>query len=200
MNNRLLMTQSEFAGRRGVRPSAVSNWKKAGHLVWAEDDTGRLKIDVEKTEARLNSKVDSTRGRPAKSATAGPSAAAAGPRDEDGDQGGDENPRNALVRQQVIEKTLKNQMTAGKLVPLEEAERRGNEMSRQARERVMSVIRDERERLAAESDPRNIYAILESAFDRMFSDLAADIEQGALTAEDIADAEVDEGGDSEEAA
>lgn len=191
MNNRLLMTQSEFAAHRQVGKSAVSNWKRAGHLIFVEGPTGKLMIDVARTEARLNARVDPTRGRPSggmaeAAATPMPSAAV-------DDDGGEPlaNPRIDLVREQVIEKQLKNKKAAGELVLLAEYERRAGEMGRQARERVMSVVRDLAERLAMESDPRQIISLMEASLDRTFSDMAADIEQGALDGETHAEAVVD---------
>lgn len=191
MNNRLLMTQSEFAAHRQVGKSAVSNWKRAGHLIFVEGPTGKLMIDVARTEARLNARVDPTRGRP--SGGVAEAAAAPMPNAAVYDDGGEPlaNPRIDLVREQVIEKQLKNKKAAGELVPLAEYERRSGEMSRQARERVMSVVRDQAERLGMESDPRQIISLLETSFDRMFNDMAADIEQGALDGETLAEAVVD---------
>lgn len=198
MNNPL-MRKGEFARHRGVKPSAVSNWNKRGLLVFAEGPGGQLLVDVVKTEARLNANVDTTRGRPSggTAAAAGAPAAPQEPADAPGGGAAIANPRIDLVRQQVIEKTLKNRRDAGELVVLAEYERRAAEMGRQSRERVMSAIRGLAERLATETDPRQIITLCEGEIDRIFNDLAADIEQGALSADDDADA--DSVADEEEA-
>lgn len=189
MNKRLLMTQSEFATHRGVRRSAVSNWKKAELLVWAEGEDGRLLVDVERTEARLASRLDQGRGRPKSSeveAALRPAEAGAVR------QTGEENSREELRREDVINRRLKNRKEAGELVPLAEYERRAVEATRQCRERVMSVVRTQAERLGTETDPRTIVNLLEAEMDRVFLDLASGIEEGSLVVDDLAEAE---GGD-----
>ncbi|MEG8021810.1 hypothetical protein [Sphingomonas aerolata] len=63
-----LMTKGEFAVHRGVGKSAVSNWAKKDLLVMGECPTsGAIKVDVERTEARINARVDPMRGRPSAS-------------------------------------------------------------------------------------------------------------------------------------
>ncbi|WP_430635034.1 hypothetical protein [Sphingomonas hankookensis] len=60
-----LLTKGEFALHRGVGKSAVSNWSKKGLLVMGEcPETGAIKVDVERTDARINARVDPMRGRP----------------------------------------------------------------------------------------------------------------------------------------
>lgn len=194
MNNPLLMTQGEFARRRGVLPSAVSNWKKKDLLVFAEGPGGKLLVDVVKTEARLNAKVDTTRGRPSKgSGVSAPASgeAPAGPTDSGAPEPTD-NPRMALLQQNVIALTMKNMTAAGELVSREEYERRAAEMGRQIRDRVMGVVRDLADRMAVETEPRTIVALQQDAYDRMFGELATDIEQGVLASEDLAEAELDD--------
>lgn len=194
--NKPFMRKGEFARHRGVKPSAVSNWNKRGFLVFAEGPGGQMLVDVAKTEARLNAKLDTTRGRPTTGMQAGmddvPEALDT-PDAPDAPEGGDRqpviNPRMELVRENVVEKRLKNLEKARELVALEEYERRSTEKGRQTRERVMGVVRDMADRLAVETNPRTIVALQQEAFDRMFADLALDVEQDAM-GEDLAEAEL----------
>ncbi|MBM3927382.1 MAG: hypothetical protein FJ335_02840, partial [Sphingomonadales bacterium] len=60
-----LMTKGAYAVHRGVGKSAVSNWSRKGLLVLGECPTsGAVMVDVGRTDARINSRVDPTRGRP----------------------------------------------------------------------------------------------------------------------------------------
>lgn len=179
-----LMSQSDFATRRGVGKSAVSNWKAAGLLVFAEAPSGKLLVDVERTEARLNAKVDPTRGRPTGAVGQLPFAAAAPAEPGDLPKGR----TAALVRvelaeEQLIEKRQKNAQAAGELMPYVELERRGVELCRSARERVNAAFRGMAERLAAETEVRAIMAIGLAEFDRVFVSLAEKFASGAATFE-----------------
>lgn len=182
MNSRL-MTQAEFASHRGVRKSAVSNWKKAKFLVFAEDPAqpGRLLVDVERSDARVNANVDPTRGRPSRSA----------PESQDG-QDGRPDPTNVVrvdrlaearhegLIEQTITRRLANAKAAGELVARVEYERRASELGRMARERMLSVVRSLSERLASERDPRAITALLSTEINAAFAELADQVEGGAL--------------------
>lgn len=200
MNSTRLMTQAEFAAHRGVGKSAVSNYKKAGLLVFGEDPAdGKIKVDVARTEARLNSKVDPTRGRPTTAQSAGAQdaplldqGAGAGPA-----MGGVSrqmtdvaNVRTDLVRQQVIEKQMANARRAGELVPVAEYEKRATELGRVVRERMQSMLRTMSERFAAEKDPRQIVAVGSLEIDRIFTELADQAEAGTLSADDQLEAEL----------
>ncbi len=177
------MSKSEFAVHRGVGKSAVSNWAKAQLLVMAEDpeDPTKMKIDVARTEARLNAKIDPARGRPTKGVAqpqgdlplAVPATAPAG-------GGSLADVRTDLIRQQTEKLQLENARRAGDLVPLEEYARRASEFGRVARERMLSVVRSQAEWLAANRDARAIVAQMEDEIDRAFADLAAQIASGAL--------------------
>ncbi len=180
------MTQAQFATRRGVGKSAVSNWKKAGLLVFAEGADGRPMVDVGRSEARLNAKLDPMRGRPATAAETAPAL----PLDGDTDDGSPLQQRNlARVRAEVAEedlvgKRMKNAEAARELVPAIEAERRLGHLGRMARERVQAELRARAERLAAEREPRAIMALLDEATDKAFAALASAIAGGALDDED----------------
>ena len=183
-----LMTQVEYARHRGVGKSAVSNWKRDKLLVLAEDPaTGKIKVDVERTDAKLNAKIDPMRGRPSngivaasepatealplESPAGGTSPTAAAPptvADE----------RAAQVREDRIGKALKNAQMARELVPLIEAERRVSEVGRAARDRIHAWFRSEAERFAAEKDIRTVMAIGENGIDQVFSELAEAAERG----------------------
>ncbi|GAA4220243.1 hypothetical protein GCM10022253_23940 [Sphingomonas endophytica] len=177
-----LVTQAEFAKRRGVGKSAVSNWKKAGLLIFAEDDAGRLMVDAARTEARLNARLDPMRGRPATA----PDVAPALPLGSEIDEGSPLQQRNlAQVRAEVAEedlvgKRIKNAELARELVPAVEAERRLGHLGRMARERVQAELRARAERLAAEREPRAIMTLLDEATDKAFAALASAIAGGSL--------------------
>lgn len=181
-----LMTKGEFASHRGVGKSAVSNWSKKGLLVMGECSvSGALKVDVERTDARINARVDPMRGRPAGGL---PQASPALPIEEGGD------PRisgrsAALVRtelaeEQLISVRLKNAKEAQELAARIELERRASEMGRVARERMLAMWRAVAERLAAERDVRTIMAIGVSEIDRVFAQLADDVDHGRLVEDD----------------
>lgn len=177
VNTPALMTQAEFAAHRGVGRSAVSNWKKRNLVVFAEGEDGSLKVDVARTEARLNAKVDPTRGRPT---TGQPAAAEPADRVAAPAGGGVAEVRSDLLRQQVIAATMKNAQAAGTLVPIEEYERRSSELGRMARERTQAMLRGLAERFAAVTDAREIRAIGSAEIDRVFEELADHVAGGAL--------------------
>ena len=188
-----LLSQNDFATRRGVGKSAVSNWKKAGLLVFAEDADGRLKVDVERTEARLNARIDPTRGRPTgavgQPVSAAPVVDAEAPL---GNQRTAAHVRIDLAEEQLIAVRQKNAQAAGELAPRAELNRRGAELGRAFRERMHAMFRSISERLAAEREVRAIMAIGMAEIDRVCADLADEFEHGAIaddvdeTAEDAA--------------
>lgn len=195
MNN-AVMTKAEYARHRGVKPSAVSNWVKAGHIVFCEDPVrpDRMVVDVARTDARLNSRIDPTRGRPT---TGIPQAPA--PQVVESDLGDmltgvrtAAQVRIELAEEQLIERRQKNARDAGELAPRVELDRRAAELGRVMRERMHAMFRAISERLAAEREVRTIMAIGSAEIDRVFADLADEVERGALvedadeTAEDQA--------------
>ncbi len=194
VNTPRLMTQAEFAKHRGVGRSAVSNYKTKGLLVFGEAEDGAVLVDVARTEARLNAKVDPTRGRPTGAQGGGGQEAlplepaqAAGVSRQMQDVA---NVRTDLVRQQVIEKQMANARRAGELVPVAEYEKRATELGRVVRERMQSMLRTMAERFAAEKDPRQIVAVGALEIDRIFSELADRAEAGTLSADDLLEAEL----------
>lgn len=185
-----LMTKGQFAAHRGVGKSAVSNWAKKDLLVLGECPTsGAIMVDVERTEARINSRVDPMRGRPAASV---PAPATPGPQDA-GDGGADHSGRRAaMVRTELAEENLvtlrlKNAERGRELAPRIELERRAAELGRVARERMQAMFRAIAERLAAERDARTIMAIGSAEIDRVFAELANDVEAGKLAEPDEPD-------------
>lgn len=173
----ILMTAKEFAAHRGVKPSAVSNWKKKKLLVFAEDPAGgKPKIHVERTEQRLATNIDPGRGRPTSAQAAAPAQPSLpeAPRPADG-AGRVADVRTDLIVAQTVQMNLKNAKVAGELVPLAEFESRAGEYGRLVRERVQAMFRTVSERLAAESDPRKIVALLSDEADATLSDLAKSI-------------------------
>lgn len=193
MNKPRLMTQTEFATHRGVGRSAVSNWKKDGLVVFAEGDDGRPMVDVERTDARLNRKIDPARGRPSKAAGEMQGELPVAPAGANAVRGGDSlaDVRTDLIRAQTIRAQLDNGKRAGELVMLEDFTRRAMDYARVSRERMMSIVRTQAEWLAAAKDPRAIVAKLEDEIDRAFEDLATQIETGVVV-EAVDDAVSDE--------
>lgn len=188
----LLMSQAEYARHRGVGAPAVSNWKKAGLLAFAEDPAqpGKIKVDVVRSDAKINGRIDPMRGRPPTAAP--PIEAAPGLPLDAAAPVAESVPslssiRGDLIREQLVGQQLKNAATAGELVPAIEAERRLSETARMLRERIQSEYRGLAERLAAEKDARTVMMLLEEAGDRVFEGLADDIAAGALDDDDEAD-------------
>ena len=202
----LLMSQAEYAAHRGVGKPAVSNWKKAGHLVFAQDPvTGRMMVDVVRSDAKVNGRVDPMRGRPSAAAAAPIAAAAAGdgalplePAPAAGPSLVDA--RFELMSEQRVGAALKNAQLARELVPLVECERRLMEAGRLVRERVQASFRGLAERLSVEQDPRSIMSILEAEFDLLFAGLADEIDGGALDDDDDGDDAGDGAGELRDAA
>lgn len=183
-----LMSQAEFAAHRGVGKSAVSNWKKAGLLVFAERPDGKLAVHVERTDAKLNARIDPTRGRP----TSGIGEAAV-PSDLplESEVAGIRNAaavRVEVAEEELVSRRMKNAEVARQLVPLIEVERRLGHLGRMARERVEAELRGLAERIAAERDTRSVMMLMVEACDAAFSALADAIERGALASDDEDDA------------
>jgi phage terminase Nu1 subunit (DNA packaging protein) len=179
-----LMTQAQFAAHKGVQRSAVSNWKAKGHLVMAEGPDGSPMVDVERTELRLNARLDPARGRPRSATPLAEVAAIAGPAGRSG-AAAVADVRADLLKQQLVGQKLKNAREAGELVPLAEYERRAAEFGRMARERMHGAVRGLAERLAAATEPRAIVQLLAAEIDQAFTDLA----EQAAGALEVADAE-----------
>ena len=179
----LLLKQAEFAARHGVLASAVSNWKKRGLLVFADDPErpGKLMIDAAKSDLLIKGTIDPTRGRPRSEG----SAAAAHPVPVA--INGLDAARLEEMRERTTRRKIENEQLLGRLVMLAEYERRAGEMGRVIRERTHGLIRQHGERLAAETDPRTIMAVLGQAFDALFDQVADEIE-AAASDERVADA------------
>ena len=199
VNSRLLMTLSAYAAHRGVGKSAVSNYRAKDWVVMAMGPDGKMLVDVQRTDATLNAKLDPLRGRPSKGGTDAPLFDQGAPAAASSAKAPPPQPtrlgdvRTDLLEQQAIGQRMKNAKEAGQLVPLAEASRKMSEGFRLARERMHSIVRSEVERIAAERDPRVIAALLFENIDRAFGELADQVEAGALeeTDED-ADADGDD--------
>lgn len=189
--NATLMTQAEYAAHRGVKPPAVSNWKKAGYLVLAEDPArpNKLFVDRDRTDARVNANVNSMRGRPSTAVPAASTPIDAGAETLDAarPQESSASVRIDLAREQIHGMRIKNAQAAGDLVPAIELTRRAAELGRVCRERVHAALRTLAERLAAERDHRVIAGILAAETDRVFAELADQVEGGMLAPEDEPD-------------
>lgn len=182
-----LMTQADYARHRGVTRPAVSNWKKAGLLVMAEDPAdGRIKVDVARSDARINGRVDPGRGRPANAQVPAGELPMDGPAPPSPAKPGAAVPeslntvRLELIRQQTAGHVLKNAQAAGELAPIVELQRRAVELGRAARDRIQAWFRGEAERFAAERDIRAIMALGEAGIDQVFAELADMAADGAF--------------------
>lgn len=175
-----LMTQAEFAARHKVGKPAVTAWKKRNLLVFAPDPErpGKQLVDAERSDILVRGVIDQTRGRPRGgdqvAAEAAPAAAPAAPRMSEA-----ESVRVEEARERIRSRRIDNERALGGLVSLAEFERRASDLGRRAREGVQSVHRQLAERLAAETDPRAIAALLSDGVDQVFTRLADEIEAEA---------------------
>ncbi len=198
-----LLMKSEFAKRHGVGASAVSNWARKGLLVFGEDPDrpGKQLVDAEKSDLLVRGSIDQTRGRPRSAETAlaeGGDAPVAAPARQ-ATMTGAEAVRMEEARERIIGRRIDNEKALGNLVSLGEVERRTAERGRMIRERIQATVRNQAERLAAETDPRTITAILSAELDAVFARLADEIETeaGAEAQADDALAVLDEEADEE---
>jgi hypothetical protein len=194
VNSPRFLSKKDFAAHRGVGKSAVSNWVKKGWVVEAEDPAdGVIKVDVPRTEAKLNAYLDPARGRPkaADSQVQGELPIAAAPARTEPAGGSLADVRTDLIRQQTEKLQLENARRAGDLVPIEEFTRRAAEYARVSRERVIAIVRTQAEWLASAKDPRAIIAKLQDEIERGFADLADQIAAGELAEAADDDAEDD---------
>jgi hypothetical protein len=192
-----LMTYGEFARHRGVGKSAVSNWKRDGLLAMGEGADGKLYVDVERTDARLNVRFDPMRGRPpaASSEMIGLALlpdSGSGSLQQLPELGESlQAVRVELIRRQSTGHALRNAQTAGELAPVSELLDRANAIGRVARERIHAWFRGEAERFAAVRDVREIMTIGEKGIDQVFADLADQAAAGGFTGEDAEDPELE---------
>lgn len=183
----LLMNKSEFAKRRGVRPSAVSNWIKRDLIVFADDPArpGKRLVDAEKSDILVSASVDQTRGRPrsadvtqVEASDAEPASPhAALPAARPIQMGGTEAARLEDMRERTLGRRIENEKAMRNLVALADVERQAADRGRMIRERVQNVVRAQAERLAAETDPRVIASLLSAEFDQLFERIADEIER-----------------------
>lgn len=184
----LLMSQTEFAARHQVGKPAVSRWKKLNLLVFAADPENPRKqlVDAEKSDLLVRGSIDPTRGRPrggeaAQVDGAGDAPPAPRPAQMTG--------MDAARLDDMVERTrarrIETEQKLGTLVPISEYERRAGDMGRMIRERTHALIRQHAERLAAEADPRQIMAVLGDAFDKLFDQVADEIEAEATKEREV---------------
>ncbi|ATC34632.1 hypothetical protein CA606_18155 [Caulobacter vibrioides] len=184
------MSKSEFATFMKVGPSAVSNWAKRGLIVMGPDPDhpGREKVDAEKSAILVRATIDQTRGRPKDIER----TAAAAPADEKNPiksptQVGaspvalsqTEQARLDDMRERTTRRRIENGRLLGQLVSVAEYERRAGEMGRMIRERTQGLVRQHAERIAAETDPRAVAALLAGEFDKLFDKIASELEAEA---------------------
>lgn len=190
----LLMTQKEYAAHRGVGAPAVSNWKKAGLLVFAADPDrpGKQLVDVEKSDLVVGGKIDQTRGRPRNTdrvEAEGEAATAAGSSLAPArGMSALESERLEDMRERTRSRRIDNDVKLRALVPLNEYERRAGDLGRMCREGVHAVLRQNAERIAAESDPRAVISVLGEAFDQLFERVANEVEAEAALEREVDEA------------
>ena len=92
--------------------------------------------------------------------------------------------RLELLKAQRLGQQLKNEQTAGDLVPLSEGVRRWNEAARMLRERMQAEMRGLAERLINLPDTRSAMLMIEEKVDQVFCDVATEIENGGAGDED----------------
>lgn len=179
---RVLVTQAEYAARRGVTKSAVSKWKAAGLLVTVRNGRRDL-VDVVASDQLVDESVDPLRGRPGVAPAPGQIGVA--PTSDLGAV------RLELIKAQTVRHHLENDRRAGELVALVEFEALAADWARRSRERMHAIVRQLAERLAARTEPRQIIALLSAEIDAAFDGLAMEAEaeaQGeALSAVESAD-------------
>lgn len=184
-----LLMKSEFAALKGVGPSAVSNWAKKGLLVYGLDPArpGKKLVDVEKSDLLIAGTIDQTRGRPRtaersdvegiEGETVAPVAERVAARAVSMTPA--EAARMDEMRERTLGRRIDNEKALRNLVPLAEVERQAADRGRMIRERIQAVVRAQAERLASESDPRAIVALLGFEIDGVFSRIADEIESEA---------------------
>lgn len=174
----ILLTQAEFGERHGVKPPAVSAWKRKGLLVFAADPArgGKLFVDAEKSDLLVRGTIDQTRGRPTAASVA---AVETGQPSAPSPSVHRPSLKDDYEAERILSRRIENQQKLGNLVQLSEYERRAGDMGRLVRERTGGIIRQVAERLAAESDPRVVISVLSDAFDILFTQMADEIEAAA---------------------
>lgn len=176
----LLMSQTEFAARRKVGKSAVSNWKNAGLLVFADDPDrpGKKLVDAEKSDLLVGGSIDPTRGRPRSADLAEAEAPASQP-SAPARVTGIEAARLEEMQERTRRRRIDTEQLLNTLVPIAEFERRAGDMGRKVREGVRALVRQNSERWAAETDRKALMMLMEAAFDGFFGRLADEIEAEA---------------------
>lgn len=187
----VLMTQAEFAQRHGVGKPAVTRWKKLNLLVFAPDPERPDKqlVDAEKSDLLVRASVDPTRGRPravdqAQVQLQGEATEVPSPRAAPA-MSGMEAARLEEMQERTRRRRIETEQLLGTLVPIAEYERRAGDLGRRCREGVHAIIRQQAERLAAESDPREIAALLAGECDGLFDRLSAEIEAEATREREV---------------
>lgn len=183
-----LMSQTEFAARHRVGKPAVSNWKKRGLLVFAPDPDrpGKELVDVARSDLLVRGTIDPTRGR---TRTAGEAAAPPSPSEpaarRELPMSGLQQAQLADIEERTRRRKIETEVMLGTLVPIAEYERRAGDLGRLIRERTQALIRQHAERVAAESDPRTIMALLGEAFDQLFNQVADEVEAEATKEREV---------------
>lgn len=184
-----LMTKAAYARHRGVGKSAVSNYIKRGQIVLVG-----TKVDVAKSDAKLDAEVDPASGRDPTPANAAKKASRARPsapdkhRDPAPEASGSvaNEAVNELAQERLEEirerrhgHALKNAAIAGDLVPFAAYEAKLQAMIAGFCERMQSELRAQSEALANEGAKRKVRGLLDETIQRVRSDFADRLSAGA---------------------
>jgi phage terminase Nu1 subunit (DNA packaging protein) len=182
----MLATGKEFAAHRGVHPSRVSQWKRQGRLVFADD--GR--INVEASDASLNSTLDQAKGMRrtgniTSSAATGPGAQAelqqVRPQEPANAARGDRAYWDDKAREQKAVATmaeLKALQQAGALVPAAGVKKAATEAARSLRNAMLAIP----DRISPVLDPGNparAHKLLTDEIQKALRELSSELEQRA---------------------
>lgn len=185
------MSGKEFAAHRGVDPSRVSQWKKAGRLVMDADG----KIDAAASDAKLNGSLDQAKGERrtgniTSHTSAPPSATGELPltqRPEEGapssrDDSGywEHKAKREKYEAQMAE--MKALQQAGALVSAAALRKALNELGRMQRN-ALQAIPDRNAAVLDPANPARAHKLLTDDINRVLRELSAGLEQlGAAAA------------------
>ena len=173
----------EFASKRGVDPSRVSQWKKQGRLVLSEDGK---RIDLEASNAALDATLDQTKGmrREGNITSTAPEAPASAPRAPERTSRDDTGYWADKAREQAAVATLaemRAQEKAGSLVSSAGVRKEAAETARSLRNAILAIP----DRIAPVLDPGNparAHKLLTDELQKALREFCSGMEQRASAA------------------
>lgn len=163
------MTVAEYAVHRGVSDSYIRRMRRSGKLV---TDAAGKRVDVARSDALLDDITDPVRGG---DRTPGAAARAELPLAHGGPSVQEAVRRERLARARLAELELGEE--SGELTRTKGVERAVFTLVRQALNSMMNIPGRLRAKLAAESDPRAIEAMLEEEIRRIAQTMQADADK-----------------------